>query len=202
MLRLLEEGIPHPAADESDVAFPFFRPIVGALFYLAINFAGFGLLLGIQLSISNLGIGSLLTDIATWITTNTGLNIQIPPPLVNDPLVGWSPPLIGLAGNGTPLIFVIVSLVIIMLIPKVADIIKGIITGRPFAYGTAITEALGPGAAAGRMGGLYAAGSAFNILEGRARGRGEPTPTLVQVGRRLTGLRGEAPPQVSPDTRK
>lgn len=65
---------------------------------------------------------------------------------------GW-PPLLGLGQKSMSLLLLAVSLGILLLIPKVADLIKGLITGRPLAYGTAIGEAFGPvGAAWGRTG--------------------------------------------------
>jgi hypothetical protein len=53
------------------------------------------------------------------------------------PLLGGSENIIGLALLGT-------SLVILSLVPKTAEVIQGLITGRPFAYGTAMGEAMGP----------------------------------------------------------
>jgi len=56
---------------------------------------------------------------------------------------GW-PPLLGVADQIIPALYLAVSLIILFIIPKVSDIIKGLIQGRPFAYGTAIGEAFGP----------------------------------------------------------
>jgi len=58
----------------------------------------------------------------------------------------WQAPFTLMEGSAQ-LIWLFVSLAVILLIPKVADIIKGIVSGRPFAYGTAIGAALGAGAA-------------------------------------------------------
>lgn len=67
------------------------------------------------------------------------------------------PPLLGTSGDQTlALLFLAVSFVIFTLIPKSADIIKSIITGRPFAYGSAIGETLGPSKTIGL--GLLSAG--------------------------------------------
>ena len=56
---------------------------------------------------------------------------------------GW-PPLLGSSNAMLGLIFVGASVMVLTLIPKVAEIIKGAISGRPFAYGSAIGEAWGP----------------------------------------------------------
>ena len=65
---------------------------------------------------------------------------------------GW-PPFLGLGQKSLALLLLAVSLGVLLLIPKAADMIKGLIEGRPLAYGTAIGEAFGPvGAAWGRTG--------------------------------------------------
>jgi hypothetical protein len=56
---------------------------------------------------------------------------------------GW-PPLLGVSSAMLGFAFVGVSFMIFTLIPKAGDVIKGFISGRPFAYGTAIGEAFGP----------------------------------------------------------
>jgi hypothetical protein len=55
---------------------------------------------------------------------------------------GAWPPLLGNTGAGALLLGV--SFVLFTLIPKANEIVQGFITGRPFAYGTAIGEAFGP----------------------------------------------------------
>jgi hypothetical protein len=55
------------------------------------------------------------------------------------------PPLLGIgAERMIPLLYLGVSFIILTIIPKTADIIKSMIEGKPFAYGTAIGEAFGP----------------------------------------------------------
>ncbi len=66
---------------------------------------------------------------------------------------GW-PPLLGIGGvsaQGT--ILILVSMVILLILPKVSDMIQAIIEGKPFAYGAAIGEAVGPVTTIG-LGGL------------------------------------------------
>ena len=54
----------------------------------------------------------------------------------------WSPPLTG-GTEWLGILWLGVSLAVITLIPRTAEIIQGAISGKPFAYGTAIGEALG-----------------------------------------------------------
>jgi len=61
---------------------------------------------------------------------------------------GW-PPLLGGAGDPAPLILLIISVMLLFLVPKAAEIVKGIISGRPLAYGSAAGEAMGLGSAVG-----------------------------------------------------
>lgn len=61
---------------------------------------------------------------------------------------GWTPPLLGFGSNNGALVILLTSLGVILLIPKTADVIKSFMSGRPFAYGSAIGEAV-TGAATG-----------------------------------------------------
>ncbi len=64
------------------------------------------------------------------------------------------PPLLGAGNKITALVFAGTSLSIMMILPKVVELIQGFMTGKPFAYGTAIGEAVGPvGAVWGATGG-------------------------------------------------
>lgn len=64
------------------------------------------------------------------------------------------PPLLGVGGgSATGLLLVAASFVLFTMIPKASDIIKAMIEGKPFAYGTSIGELTGP---AGTMYGGYA----------------------------------------------
>lgn len=101
-------------------------PTVGVMFFLAFLF----LASAIPDSISNAlpALGRLL-------------------PFNPDPRVfgnsSWVPPL-AWGTRDLDLLWLVVSVVIISLIPKTADIIKAMIEQRPFAYGAAIGEALAP----------------------------------------------------------
>lgn len=54
----------------------------------------------------------------------------------------WAPPLLATGGEISGLLFLFMSLGIITLLPKVTDIVQGLLSGRPIAYGTAIGEAV------------------------------------------------------------
>jgi len=56
---------------------------------------------------------------------------------------GW-PPLLAGTGDPAALIMFGISFVLLSLAPKATDVIKGVISGRPFAYGTAFGEGLAP----------------------------------------------------------
>lgn len=53
----------------------------------------------------------------------------------------WDPPFT-LGTGAVEIMFLFASLAVIMLIPKIADIIKSLMQGRPFGYGSAIGEAV------------------------------------------------------------
>jgi len=110
------------------------------------------------------------------------------------PSTGW-PPLIGGGNDVMALLFVGVSFMIFSLIPKVEDVVKGIVSGRPFAYGTAIGEALGPvGNVYGQTAGQYVDIARKQFLEANTAGfrrrvgraaekKGEPiAPTNIPQG--------------------
>jgi len=56
----------------------------------------------------------------------------------------WSPPLLGSGAEMSGLIFIFLSFTIIAIMPKGAEILQSAIEGKPFAFGTAIGEALEP----------------------------------------------------------
>ena len=86
-------------------------------------------------------------------------NMWIPPLTFNQTLVTDV-----LDTNPSGILLCFMSLAILFMIPKLAEIIKGLISGRPFGYGTAIGEALGPVAAAGG----FLGGAAVNLGLGKA----------------------------------
>jgi hypothetical protein len=97
----------------------------------------------------------------------------------------WRPPLTT-GTNDMDIIWLLGSLVIITLIPKVSDIIKSMIQGRPFMYGAAIGEGLAfaTGAGAGVYG--YAKGGAMREIGYRSAAWGGGRTGLL--GRTAVGL--------------
>lgn len=86
----------------------------------------------------------------------------------------------------------IIGLVILLMAPKVADLIKSFITQKPFEYGTAIGEAFGPVKAGGKVGFYYGAETGIQVLEEGAVGAGRTRGwdvTAARVGRKLLGLK-------------
>lgn len=107
-------------------------PVMGLLFFLAFFFLAQSL---------NMGLAGLLP--ADWITGFVGIFPFNPKFNV---ITGntWDPPLSTFLVMGDALLWAILAYIIITLIPRTTDIIQGLISGRPFAFGTAIGEAMGP----------------------------------------------------------
>jgi len=74
------------------------------------------------------------TGISAPILASAGIGSAAWPPLIGG----------GNSNNGIALLFVGVSFVIFTLIPKAAEIVQSFITGKPFAYGSAIGETFAP----------------------------------------------------------
>lgn len=108
-------------------------PLTGALFLLAFMFLG---------SAYDPLKGLIDTLFGTTSVTFGG-NAWYPPLTVGEPSLG---------GNPLPLLMLAASLVIMLMIPKAGDLIKSLISGKPFDYGTAIGEAMGPVALAPQAG--------------------------------------------------
>jgi hypothetical protein len=103
-------------------------PAVGVMFFVAYLFLA----------------GGFPSNVPDWLrdifTQFMPLNVNAGILVAEEGLVPWSPPLTWGTAD-MDLLWVAVSIVIISLIPKTADMIKSMIQGRPFAYGTAIGEA-------------------------------------------------------------
>jgi hypothetical protein len=65
-------------------------------------------------------------------------------PFLEEGTASW-PPLMGIAGEeGAALLMLGASFVLFTIIPRTANLIKALIQGQPFSYGSAVGEALGP----------------------------------------------------------
>jgi len=113
-------------------------PTVGVMFFLAFFFA-------VQAT-GGSTVGDFLARAAPF---------QISPRALES-TTNWDPPLTWGTNSGR-FLWMLASFSIYMMIPKVADIIKSMIEGKPFAYGTAIGEAVAPAVGAGKMGLQYTA---------------------------------------------
>lgn len=119
--------------------------VTGVLFLLSFSFLTQAVMLAVRDFVSEgaLGIianflfGTGSTDVVGNLVTGSGT-------------AAW-PPLLGIAQFGTPLVFLGVSFVLFTITPKSADLIKSLIEGQPFSFGTAIGEA---GAPATRLWGM------------------------------------------------
>jgi hypothetical protein len=97
----------------------------------------------------------------------------------------WDPPLTWGVNSGR-FLWMLASYAIYMIIPKTAEVIKGFITGKEFAYGTAIGESFGPL----KTGGTYAAAEYMNRRADAAKLNAQEIPAAVQVGRKVLGIKG------------
>lgn len=144
-------------------------PIAGAMFILSYLF----LIYGAVSTLSNLpGIGNVVNLINNLFNA-LGFDAIIPGSAWEPPLTLNSPT----GGNSIGVIFCFISLSVLFMIPKTVEIIKGLISGRPYAYGTAIGEAFGPLALAGGMGyslGLNAQQAHYDKLSKAYGGPGLP----------------------------
>jgi len=108
----------------------------------------------------------------------------------------WDPPFTFGTVAGSDILWIVLSFVIIALIPKTAEIIQGLISGKPFAYGTAIGEAVGePGRVAyGAMGVVGGVGKGIEGLRAGGLIGGHPiessqTRPSAKLEKRLEEIR-------------
>jgi len=102
----------------------------------------------------------------------------------------WNPPLT-LGSGAVELMFVFVSVVTLSLIPRAADIVRGAFSGRPFAMGTAIGEAMAVPMNLGQQArGAWTAGGVASFQQRVQSGTG----TLGRVGSRLGVTKGSGHP--------
>lgn len=177
-------------------------PAVGVMFFVAFLFLGASIPTILKGNIFGTTLASLL-------------------PFNPDPNVfgssSWIPPLTW-GTSDLDILWLAVSVVIISLIPKTADMVKSLVQGRPFAYGAAIGESMGPVMAAGATAGGWARQRAGDLGKSawggrlgrytpgwdRARSafnRGGPAPASTTTTRSGAGALG-ATPGTKPSGRK
>src|SRR3972149_6990690 len=154
-------------------------PVAGAMFILSYMFLVWGSFV-VFLALFNIDTcdpaRNPLTHLLNQIFNALGFNACVSGNV-------WQPPLTlngAPGGTATSLIFCFVSLSILFLIPKTADIIKGLISGRPYAYGTAIGEAFGPAAMGAAAGWGYISGGPAAKLRAVQEGRITLSPEVPE----------------------
>ena len=88
---------------------------------------------------------------------------------ISDPGSMWAPPIIGSADDMAGLLWLALSFMFIVMIPKAVDIMKMLIMGEKFAFGTAVGEAFGAakfayGATIGQPVSMYQQSLAFESI--------------------------------------
>lgn len=111
--------------------------------------------------------------------------------------IGW-PPLLGWGtDSGVALIMLGASFVVFTLIPRTTEVVQGLISGRPFAYGSAVGETIAPLNTA-VMGGInYGSGrqqAQYQEEVRRATAAGDPIAANIQrsqdIGNIIRGISG------------
>lgn len=158
--------------------------VTGVLMFLSFVFLANGVGLGIQDAIgdgffgivSNALFGTVATGAVQGLVSSGGTS-SVWPPLLGS----------GNSGSGVGLLYLGVSFVLFTLIPKATEIVAGFISGKPFAYGTAIGEAFAPAG--------WAAGQAYNqtglreVVEGiQGYSKGRRIETLFGTKRPLRNV--------------
>lgn len=150
-------------------------PVMALLFF----FAFFFLAQAFHLSLIGKLTDFLNITYLTWFPFNPNLTI-----------IGhnsWDPPLSTFVIDSQALLWAIVAYVIITLVPKTVEIIQGFISGKPFAYGSAVGEATGVLTSVGRGGlsagvGIVEARRKINVPTGQVYDPHWVTKTLQTVG--------------------
>jgi len=116
-------------------------PLVSVLFGLAFVFGGISFISGITHLVGN---AALIVALANYNNIPTvAILLRIATATNISDTGGTWPLLISGTNYAQSLIYAGVSFVIITMIPKAADIIQSFISGKPFAYGSAIGETIG-----------------------------------------------------------
>jgi hypothetical protein len=158
--------------------------VTGALFLFSFLFIIEGVSISLSGSVPVAVISAILDPL---LGTNT--------PNLSPFASGAWPPLLG-AGSATwtGLLFFGVAFVLFTLTPKANEIIQGLLSGKPFTYGTAIGEAFGPVSGPAGVAGKYAQGAALGVggtYAGQALGNVYAGMTTEQQQKWYAGLLDE-----------
>ena len=157
-------------------------PLTGIFIYISFFLLGYSMATSVYGAICNNGLMSILKPVLRLelglISKFTGIEFFDPANTL-DFCNAWGPPMLGNPASATAIAFLLMSVGIIMMIPKISEAIESFMAGKEFA-GTGIGEALGPfsGVASGvqkygaEAGTTYAAGRLQQAIESRGGGRG------------------------------
>ncbi|QQG41891.1 MAG: hypothetical protein HYV90_01100 [Candidatus Woesebacteria bacterium] len=111
--------------------------VTGTLFLFSILFIVLGIVIGFQ------DFGAATATIIAFFVSPV-LGTQVFNAAFPVSYAAW-PPLLGMGSSAAVgLLFLGVSFVLFTLTPKATEIIQGLMSGKPFAYGTAVGEAMAP----------------------------------------------------------
>ncbi len=114
--------------------------VTGVLWFLSVLFLIQGFIIGTD---GLPGAATFTQAALNPILGTTNLAVEISEGLFEN-YTTW-PPLLGTgSAQGIGILFLGVSFVLFTLIPKATEIVQGLITGKPYAYGSAIGEAVSP----------------------------------------------------------
>ena len=103
----------------------------------------------------------------------------------------WAPPFIQVGSPGA-FIGSLIAYGIFLMIPRVSEMVKAAFEHKPFPYGTAIGEALGPARTLGKTGFYYGAETGIEVLERGAAAAGRTTGrdiAVARTARKILGLK-------------
>ena len=118
-------------------------PVVGVLLILSFDF----LFRSIGISLKGIVEDNIIMDLFNALFRLIDPSITIVSDVIYPGSI-WNPPFIseGLTG----FVFAVISLMLVVMTPKVVDIIKSFMEGKPFGFGSALGEAVSPAITVGR----------------------------------------------------
>ncbi len=118
-------------------------PAIGILFYFAFFFLTQSFNLGWIAAggVEHALLGDFIHKFSLLWNADWGWNLQTQSGIS---FSGWSAPFMGFGPSSGAIAFIILGIMCIVAMPKVGDILKGVIMGERFTFGTGIGEAVGP----------------------------------------------------------